>query len=77
MNMGSMRAGQFQRSDQAPRWAWEVFGQPGLVDTMLQEIALGAREADSAWQTAVGKMEQTIAAWKTTHPGWRAPECSP
>lgn len=77
MNMGSMRAGQFQRSDQAPRWAWEVFGQPGLVDTMLQEIALGAREADSAWQAATGKMAQTIAAWKTTHPGWQAPACSP
>lgn len=77
MNMGSMRAGQFQRSDQAPRWAWEIFGQPGLVDTMLQEIALGAREADVAWQTATEKMAQTIAAWKTTHPGWRAPECSP
>ncbi len=77
MNMGSVRAGQFKRSDQAPRWAWEVFGQPGLVDTMLQEIALGTREADSAWQAAVGKMAQTIAAWKTTHPAWKAPECSP
>jgi ABC-type glycerol-3-phosphate transport system substrate-binding protein len=77
MNMGSIRAGQFERSDQAPRWAWEIFGQPGIVDTMLQEIALGVREADAAWKSAAEKMTQTITAWKNTHPAWQAPACTP
>ncbi len=75
MNMGSLRDGQFQRSGQVPPWAWEVFGQPGLVDSMLQEIALGARDPESAWQATVDKMETLVSGWKGSHPGWQAARC--
>jgi ABC-type glycerol-3-phosphate transport system substrate-binding protein len=75
MNMGSIRNGQFQRSESVPPWAWEVFGQPGLVDSMLQEIALGARDPESAWRETVTKMEAIISSWKTSHPNWQADGC--
>jgi ABC-type glycerol-3-phosphate transport system substrate-binding protein len=75
MNMGSLRAGKFQRSDNVPPWAWEVFGQPGIVDSLLQEIALGARDPESAWQEAVAKMEAAVSSWKSAHPGWVATGC--
>lgn len=55
---------------------WEVFGMPGVVDTMLQQIALGA-EPDSVWQAGVAQIEATVAAWKSMHPEWRSPECAP
>jgi len=73
MNMGSVANGQFQRSDVVPPWAWEVFGTPGIVDTMLQDIANG-KDAEQAWREAVTKMEQAVAAWKSAHPAW-AGEC--
>ncbi len=75
MNMGSIRNGQFQRSGQVPPWAWEVFGQPGLVDSMLQEIALGARDPESAWKDTSAKMESLVNAWKASHPDWQAEGC--
>jgi ABC-type glycerol-3-phosphate transport system substrate-binding protein len=71
MNMGSVTGGQFRRSNAVPPWAWEVFGTPGIVDTMLQNIANG-REVESAWQEALAAMNQTVAAWKSTHPDWQA-----
>ena len=74
MNMGSMSNGKFQRSDVVPPWAWEVFGTPGVVDTMLQQIALGANP-QSAWQDTVNKLEQTVAGWKSIHPTWSSKDC--
>jgi ABC-type glycerol-3-phosphate transport system substrate-binding protein len=62
-------------SRSAPPWAWEVFGTPGVVDTMLQQIALGA-EPETAWQDAVAQMESTVAAWKSMHPEWQPPVCA-
>lgn len=70
MNMGSVSDGQFKRSDEAPPWAWEVFGTPGIVDTMLQNIANG-REIESTWLGAVAAMEQTVTEWKAAHPDWQ------
>lgn len=70
MNMGSVSNGRFQRSDVVPPWAWEVFGTPGIVDTMLQGIANG-QEIESAWQDAVTAMERTVTEWKTSHPDWQ------
>jgi ABC-type glycerol-3-phosphate transport system substrate-binding protein len=75
MNMGSIRNGQFQRSESVPPWAWDVFGQPGLVDSMLQEIALGARDSESAWHEAAAKMETVVNTWKTSHPNWQIEGC--
>jgi multiple sugar transport system substrate-binding protein len=70
MNMGSVSNGKFKRSDVAPPWAWEVFGTPGIVDTMLQSIANG-RDTESAWQDAVAAMDQTVTEWKIAHPDWQ------
>jgi len=39
MNMGSVSNGQFKRSNITHPWAWEVFGTPRIVDTMLQKVA--------------------------------------
>jgi len=74
MNMGSVIGGQFKRSDIAPPWAWEVFGTPGIVDTMLQNVANG-NDPEQAWREAVNKMEQSVAAWKSMHPQWASAGC--
>lgn len=74
MNMGSVRLGQFTRSDIAPPWAWEVFGTPGIVDTMLQDVANG-KDPEQAWQEAVDEMQQAVEAWKSMHPQWKSVGC--
>ncbi len=75
MNMGSLRQGKFHRSEYAPPWAWEIFGQPGIIDTMLQDIATGASTPETAWKDAVVKIESAVDSWKTSHPGWNLQEC--
>lgn len=74
MNMGSVANGQFQRSDVVPPWAWEIFGTPGIVDTMLQDVANG-KDPELAWQEAVMKMEQAVGMWKSAHPQWEGTQC--
>ncbi len=74
MNMGSVSGGKFKRSDIAPPWAWEVFGTPGIVDTMLQNVANG-NNPEQAWQEAVNNMEQAVDAWKSMHPLWESMGC--
>jgi len=76
MNMGSLRNGSFQRSETAPPWVWEVFGQPGMIDTVLQEIVLGSKAPELAWQEAVAKIESAVGAWKASHPEWQGTQCS-
>lgn len=75
MNMGSVNGNQFRRSDVAPPWAWEVFGTPGIVDTMLQDVANG-KDPQQAWQGAVNEMQQTVATWKSMHPQWKSVGCN-
>lgn len=75
MNMGSVSDGQFKRSDVAPPWAWEVFGTPGIVDTMLQNVANG-KDAEQAWRETVKEMERTVEAWKSMHPPWKSTGCN-
>jgi hypothetical protein len=75
MNMGSVQDHKFRRSDIAPPWAWEVFGTPGIVDTMLQNIVNG-KDLDQAWQGAVKQMQQVVQAWKSTHLQWKPTRCS-
>jgi ABC-type glycerol-3-phosphate transport system substrate-binding protein len=75
MNMGSVQGNQFHRSDIAPPWAWEVFGTPGIVDTMLQDIANG-KDLDQSWQGAVQQMQQAVDAWKSLHPRWQPTGCN-
>ena len=74
MNMGSVSNGQFKRSDIAPPWAWEVFGTPGIVDTMLQDVANG-NDSEQAWQEAVTEMEQAVSSWKSMHAEWESTGC--
>jgi ABC-type glycerol-3-phosphate transport system substrate-binding protein len=74
MNMGSISQGKFKRSDIAPPWAWEVFGTPGIVDTMLQNVANG-NDPEQAWQEAVNEMERTVQAWRSMHPQWESAGC--
>ncbi len=74
MNMGSVSTGRFQRSDAFPPWAWEVFGTPGIVDTMLQQVANGA-DPPQAWRQGVEQMQQAVANWKSTHPEWKPSSC--
>ncbi|MFZ5820645.1 MAG: ABC transporter substrate-binding protein [Chloroflexota bacterium] len=74
MNMGSVSNGQFKRSRIAPPWAWEVFGTPGIVDTMLQDVASGNDPAQ-AWDVAVKEMARAVDAWKSMHPQWESTDC--
>ena len=74
MNMGSVNHGKFKRSDIAPPWAWEVFGTPGIVDTMLQDVANGA-DPEQAWREATTKMQQVVETWKSMHPEWKSEGC--
>jgi len=75
MNMGSVSAQGFKRADAPPPWAPAVFGAAGVVDAMLQEIALGGQSPEKAWSTAVIRMQGVVDEWKTQHPDWRPPEC--
>ncbi|MGB0386621.1 MAG: ABC transporter substrate-binding protein [Ardenticatenaceae bacterium] len=70
MNMGVIRNGRFTRSQIVPPWSDLVFGSPGIVNSMLQEITLGERPPQDAWQDAVSKMEDAIRNWKEQHPEW-------
>jgi ABC-type glycerol-3-phosphate transport system substrate-binding protein len=74
MNMGSVTAGKFQRSEIASPWAWEVFGTPGIVDTMLQDVANG-KHAEQTWQKAVTQMQQAVNDWKSMHSNWKSAGC--
>jgi ABC-type glycerol-3-phosphate transport system substrate-binding protein len=75
MNMGSLRDGQFVPSEVVPPWGSAVFGTPGIVDTMLQEITLGNRDPEAAWRDAVAKIEEVVAQWKAQHPEWQPLDC--
>ena len=75
MNMGSVRDGRFQRSDNVPPWSSVVFDSPGIVDTMLQQITLGGRDPEEAWREAVDKMEAAVSEWQAIHPEWISPNC--
>lgn len=75
MNMGSIRNGHFVRSDIVPPWGGAVFGTPGIVDDMLQEITLGGRDPEASWQDAVSKLEKIVSQWKAQHPTWQPPDC--
>ena len=75
MDMGSVNGNQFHRSDVTPPWAREVFGTPGIVDGMLQEVANG-KDVQQAWLEAVEEMQQTVEVWKSMHPEWKSKGCN-
>jgi multiple sugar transport system substrate-binding protein len=75
MDMGSVHGNQFHRSDVTPPWAREVFGTPGIVGSMLQDVANG-KDEQQAWLEAVGEMRQTVEGWKSMHPQWKSSGCN-
>lgn len=75
MNMGSIRQGRFVRSEVVPPWGSAVFGTPGIVDKMLQQITPSGRDPEAAWQDAVIELEKIVSQWKAQHPTWQPPEC--
>lgn len=75
MNMGVIRDGRFAPSETPPPWAEAVFEPPGVIDAMLQEIALTDRDPEEAWREAVMKMEEAVREWKRQHPEWEPPQC--
>jgi len=75
VNMGAVHNGKFVPSGVVPPWGNAVFGTPGVVDTMLQEITLGGRDPEAAWQEAVIRMEKIVARWKTQHSDWQPSGC--
>jgi ABC-type glycerol-3-phosphate transport system substrate-binding protein len=75
MNMGSVHQNHFQRSDMAPPWAWEVFGTPGIIDTMLQGVANG-KDLEQTWQAAAHEMQRAVDGWKALHPQWKSTGCN-
>ncbi len=75
MNMGSVYDHKFVRSDTAPPWADAVFSTPGIIDTMLQEITLGGKAPEVAWQEAIVRMKAAVSEWKLRHPEWYPPSC--
>ncbi len=75
MNMGVIRDGRFAPSETPPPWAEAVFEPPGVIDAMLQAIALTDRDPEAAWREAVAKMEAAVDEWKRQHPDWEPPSC--
>ncbi len=75
MNMGSVTEGEFKRADTPPPWAGAVFGTPGIVSNMLNEIALGNATPEAAWERAVAEMQLAVTDWKDQHPDWQPPAC--
>jgi multiple sugar transport system substrate-binding protein len=75
MDMGSITGNQFHRSDVTPPWAREVFGTPGIIDSMLQDVANG-KDIHEAWREAVEEMQQTVETWKSMHPEWKPRTCN-
>jgi len=73
--MGSVQDVQVIRSDIVPPWGGMVFGAPGIVDSMLQEITLRGHDVEDAWQDAVIKMEAADEEWETQHPDWQSSDC--
>lgn len=72
-NMGSIEGCEFKKKDYGPPWAGPVFSRGGIIDLMLQEIYIGGKEPEVAWQEAVADIEQVVADWKAEHPEWEPP----
>lgn len=75
MNMGVIQDGEFAPSFLVPPWSEEVFGASGIIVTMLQEISLGQRSPQDAWQDAVTQMESVVETWRNRHPNVVSPPC--
>jgi ABC-type glycerol-3-phosphate transport system substrate-binding protein len=72
-NMGSIEGCNFVKKDYGPPWAGPVFSRGGIVDVMFQEIYVGGKDPEAAWQEAVEKITQVREEWLADHPDWEPP----
>ncbi|MCP4356880.1 MAG: sugar ABC transporter substrate-binding protein [Chloroflexi bacterium] len=73
-NMGSMQGCDFVKHDYGPPWGGAVFSRGGILDLMLQEIYIGGKDTETAWQEAIEQMVQVQEDWLAEHPDWVPPE---
>ncbi len=72
-NMGSIEGCNFVKKDYGPPWAGPVFARGGIIDLMFQEIYIGGKDPEAAWQEAVEKIKQAREEWLDAHPDWQPP----
>lgn len=72
-NMGSIEGCDFVKKDYGPPWAGTVFSSGGIIDVMFQEIYVGGKDPEAAWQEAVEKIKQAREEWLAEHPDWEPP----
>jgi len=71
LSMGSVDNGSFTRklSNVCP-WGAEVWTNPPVDGTMLQEILINKKDPEAAWMDANAAMRDIAANWKAANPGW-------
>ncbi len=72
-NMGSVVGCTFDKKDYGPPWAGPIFSRGGIIDLMFQEIYIGGKDPEVAWQEAVEKIREVVDQWKAEHPDWQPP----
>jgi hypothetical protein len=73
-NMGSMQGCEFVKHEFGPPWGGAIFSRGGIIDLMLQEIYIGGKDTETAWQEAIEQMVKVQEDWLAEHPDWVAPE---
>ncbi len=73
-NMGSMQGCDFVKHEFGPPWGGAIFSRGGIIDLMFQEVYIGGKDTETAWQEAVEQMVQVQEDWLAEHPDWVAPE---
>ncbi len=76
MNMGSVRNGVFVRSNAVPPWSDAVFSASGIINNMLQQVAMEQQPPEKAWHEAVLQLKQVVSQWKAYNPDWQPPNCN-
>lgn len=75
-NMGSVNPDDcsFNPVSYGPPWGAPIFSTGGIIDVMFQEIYVGGRSPEEAWNDAVAQMQEVQAAWLAEHPDWTVPQ---
>jgi ABC-type glycerol-3-phosphate transport system substrate-binding protein len=63
-NMGSVVGCEFTPQFGGPPWGGAIFSTGGVIDTMLQEVFLGQKDAETGWNDAVEQMRQIQEDWE-------------
>lgn len=75
-NMGSVNPTDcsFNPVQYGPPWGGPIFSTGGIIDVMFQEIFVGGRSPEDAWNNAVSQMREVQDSWLADHPDWAAPQ---